>query len=247
VVNRALARRFFPGRSAIGERLRAGFDDQSPWLTVVGVVADARNGGMDQPARPELFFDSDQAAAIGFSPSCAHQIVRAQGDPLALAPALRAAMREIDPQTPLFRLRTMDDVVQASMSRPRFLALLLSILSAMALLLAAVGIYGVIAYQVAQRRREIGVRVALGADRGSIARLVLADGLRLVVAGVALGIAGALALTRVLEGLLYEVSPLDLPSFLAATIVLLAVAATACWLPAIHATRVDPMVALRAE
>jgi predicted permease len=247
VINRALARRFFPAGDALGKRLKPGFGDRIPWLTIVGVASDAHNGGMDQPPRPELYLDLDQAGHAGFSSSLSNLIIRAEGDPLALAPSIRAAMREIDPLTPLFRLRTMNEVIQATMSRPRFLALLLTILSGMALLLAAVGIYGVIAYQVAHRRREIGVRLALGADRSSIVRLVLGAGLRLVATGIALGVVGALALTRLMQGLLYEVSPLDAPSFIASAAVLLTVAAAACWLPTLAATRVDPMIALRAE
>ena len=247
VVNDALARRFFSGQQAIGQRVRIGGSDSLPWFSVVGVVADAKNGGIAEPARPEMFFDLDQAVANGFTPSFLNLLVRTPGDSLAIAPSLRAAMREIDPQIPLFRVRTMNDVIQATMARPRFLARLLTILSGMALLLAAVGIYGVIAYHVAQRRREIGVRVALGADRGAIVRLVLAAGSRLVLAGIVVGVGSALALTRVMQGLLYEISPLDGPSFLAAIVVLMAVAAAACWFPARAATRVDPMTALRTE
>jgi predicted permease len=247
LVNQALARRFFPGKSALGERVRVGDDEELPWMTVVGVVGDVHNSGMDQPPRPELFFDLDQAVGYGYAPALLHLYVRSSGDPAAIVPSVRAALREIDPQVPLFRVRTMNEVVAASMTRPRFLALLLSAFSAMAMVLAAVGIYGVIAYQVARRRQEIGVRVALGADRGSIMRLVMGAGLRLVGIGILLGLAGAFVLTRTMQGLLYGVDPFDVPAFLGAAALILAVAALACWLPANAATRVDPMTALRAD
>ncbi|HXV78076.1 MAG TPA: ABC transporter permease [Candidatus Polarisedimenticolaceae bacterium] len=246
IANQALARRFFPGATALGQRVRVG-GGENPWMTIVGIAADVRNYGMDTPARAELYFDLGQALQYGFQPSLLNLLVRTDGDPRPLAPSIRAAVREIDPQVPLFRVRTMDEVVAAAMSRPRFLALLLTVFSALAIALAAVGIYGVVSYQVAQRRQEIGVRVALGADRPVILRMVMVAGLRLVVLGIVLGVGGAIALTRVMQGLLYGVSPLDAPSFLGATVLLLAVAAAACWLPALAATRVDPMVALRTE
>ncbi len=245
LVNRAFARRFWPGQDPLGKRVK--FFGEA-WATVVGVVRDVPNAGLDQPARPEVTYEAYQALEAGIlQQGPLDVVVRAQGDPRAVARPLRALVRDLDPLVPVFRVRTMDAVLASSIARPRFVATLLSLFSGIALAMAAVGIYGVVSFQVAQRRRELGVRMALGAPRANVFRLVLGTGLRLALVGVGAGIAGALALTRVVSGLVYGISPLDPPTYAGVAVLLVAVTLLASYVPAAAATRVDPLVALRAE
>jgi putative ABC transport system permease protein len=242
IVNETMARHFWGNQSPIGKRVRPGFRD--PWRTVVGVVADVKNAGIDKPAGTELYFPYEQAQ---FGLSDAWIVLRARGDPDALVSPVRAVVRELDPSLPLSNVRTMDDVLSAAQARPRFLMLLLSLFSGVALLLAAVGIYGVISYSVSQRTSEIGIRMAMGANSRDVLRMVLFQGIRLGALGVVIGGIGALALTRFLRGLLFGVSALDPETFVLMGLLLAAVTLVACYLPARRATRVDPMVALRYE
>ena len=246
IVNRSLARMFWPGESALGRRVRLGFS--GPWRTVVGMVGDVKNAGLDRPAGTELFFPYRQAGgdAGGFLRE-AQIVFRAAADPWPLAAAARRAVRDFDPAMPVSDVRTLDDVVSAARARPRFLTTLLTLFAAVALVLAAVGIYGVISYTVARRTGEIGVRMALGASTGNVLGMILGQGLRLAAAGVALGAVGALALTRFLGGLLYGVSPFDGQTFAAMALLLSGVTLAACFIPARQATKVDPTTALRYE
>jgi len=243
IVNQTMARTFWNHQSPIGRRVRPGFTD--PWCTVIGVVADAKNAGLDKPAGTELYLPFNQPQGLGNNQFSI--VVRSAGDPTSLIGALRHEVRDLDPTLPVANVRTMDEVMSAAQSRPRFLTTLLTLFSSVALILAAVGIYGVIAYSVAQRTKEFGLRMALGAERGDLLKLVVGQGLILVAAGVLLGLGGALSLTRFLSSLLYGVRPTDPITFSLVPLILGAVALLASYLPARRATKVDPMVALRYE
>jgi putative ABC transport system permease protein len=245
VVNQALAKRFWTG-SPIGRRVNPGFSEPKIWATIVGVVEDTKNAGMDKPSGPELYLQAAQAAQFGLS-SNMNFVVRTDREPDALAAAVRGAVREVDPTLPVYGLRSMSEVVARSMVQPRFLSLLLATFSVIALFLAAIGIYGVMAYSVAQRTQEIGVRMALGAQRMHVLRLVFGQGFLLLIIGVVLGLGGAFALTRFISRLLFEVTATDPLTYVAVMGLLTVVALLACYIPARRATKVDPLVALRYE
>ena len=245
VVNEALAKRFWQG-SPVGRRVNPGFADPKVWSTIVGVVEDTKNAGMDKPAGPELYFPASQIAQYGLSPNM-NFVVRTQGDPQTLAGSIRGAVRELDPSLPVYGLRTMSEVVERSMVQPRFLSLLLATFASIALFLAAIGIYGVMAYAVAQRTQEIGVRMALGAQRTHVLRLVFNQGFMLLAVGTVIGLGGAFALTRLMKSLLFEVTATDPLTYVSVVGVLAVVALLACYIPARRATKVDPLVALRYE
>ena len=249
LINEAMARRFWPGQDAIGRRMKWG-PPQSPrpWLTVVGIVPDVRHAGLDAEPVPETYMPYSQLpeeAALFFRTMSL--TIRTVDEPLAMAGAVRAAIRAVAAEVPVTGVASMDDLRASSVSPRRFTLLLLGSFAALALALSAVGIYGVVMYGVTQRTREIGVRVALGAQADQVLGLILREGMRLAVIGLAIGVAGAVALTRVLRTQLYEVSPTDPTTFAGIVIILATVAAIASWLPARRASRVDPMVALRNE
>ena len=243
LVNETLARTHFAGRDPIGEVVRPGSPEADP-VTIVGVVADSRHRALDEAVPPQLFMANSHGAAPFGSFAV---VLRAGGDPARLAAALRREVRAIDADLPVAELLTMDEVIAAGTSRQRLSSGLLAAFAGLALVLASVGIYGVISYASAQRAREFGVRIALGAASGDVLRDVLGGALRLTTLGVALGVAASLALTRLLQSQLYEVSATD-PAVLAATaLALTGVALLASYLPARRATTVDPMTALRSE
>jgi putative ABC transport system permease protein len=246
VINQALARRFWK-ESPIGKRLNPQVSNQPNWFTIVGVVEDTKNLGVDKPAGTELYLLEQQFVPMIGGNTRQNFVVRADGDPALMASAVRAAVREIDPALPVFGLETMSDTVADSLVRPRFLSLLLGAFSVIALTLAAVGIYGVMAYSVTQRTQEIGVRMALGARSSDVLKMVLGQGTRLAAIGVGIGLVGAFALTRLMSTLLFEVSVTDPATFAAVVALLAVVAVLACYIPARRATKVDPMVALRTE
>lgn len=240
VANQAFTRAYFPGEDAIGKRMQLA-DDKVSW-TLVGVIEDSKQHGLAAPVSPELFLPltSWNAPEINMA-------IRTANDPVALVPAVRSLVSDLDRNLPLFSVETMDSLLSSQVASQRFNAALLGGFAVFALLLAALGIYGVMAYAVGQRTHEIGVRIALGAAPHSVLRMILSRGLWLAAAGLAIGLAASFALTRFLRTLLYGVKPTDPPTFLAVTLLLLAVCFGACWLPARRAMRVDPIVALRHE
>jgi putative ABC transport system permease protein len=245
LVNQTLAKRFWQG-SPIGRRVNPAFSDPKVWCTIVGVVEDTKNAGMDKPAGPELYLQAHQFNQFGLSTNMSF-VVRTSVDPESLSAGIRAAVREVDSSLPVYNLRSMSEVVSRSMVQPRFLALLLATFSGIALFLAAIGIYGVMAYSVAQRTQEIGVRMALGARRMHVLRLVFGQGLLLLLIGTVIGLGGAFALTRLMSTLLFEVTATDPLTYLGVVTLLTVVAVLACYIPARRATKVDPLVALRYE
>src|SRR5262245_854384 len=241
IVNDTFARHFWPGEDPIGRQF-SGRDETSPPTTIVGVVSDMRRQGLEHAPIAQIFWPSAQR-----STDTMDLVVRTTSDPSLLAAVVRSEIRAVDRQAVLFNVATLDDRLRDGLAPRRLQSALLGVFSSIALLLATIGIYGVMHYAVAQRTRDIGIRTALGARRAEILALVLREGLSLAAAGVALGLAGALALTRVLRGLVYGVSTTDPLTFIATGLGLTAVALLACYVPARRAARVDPMLALRAE
>jgi predicted permease len=243
IVNAAFEKHHFPGQSAVGKRIRlmAG-RAEARWQTVVGVVRDVRQSGLAGDVMPEVYSTVLEEAGDALS-----FVIRADGNPLHLSSALRAAVAAVDPNQPLHNLMTMEQRLANTTTSRRLNTALLGSFAAVALLLATVGIYGVMSYAVTQRRREIGVRMALGARKSDVLGLVLGGGLRLTMAGIATGLLVALALTRYLSSQLYSVKATDPLTFLAVAVALTGVALLASWLPARRAAKVDPIAALRME
>jgi len=240
ILSESLARQAFKERDPLGQRIRIGPDP--PDFTIVGVVADSRNAAPDQPPLPEIFEPDVQGPSFVMT-----FMVRSKGDPRALAAAVRQAILSVDKNQPLSELQTMDDLLATTVAPQRFRMLLVGLFALLASALAAVGVYGVMAYSVAQRRHEIGIRIALGAQSQHVMKLLLGHGAFLAFVGVAIGVAGALWLTRFFASLLYGIKPSDPLTFFCVSLGLVAVALLATYIPARRAIRVDPMVALRHE
>ncbi|HEX5709234.1 MAG TPA: ABC transporter permease [Pyrinomonadaceae bacterium] len=252
-INETMARAYWPGESALGKRFKAGAPESpEPWLTVVGVVADVRQTGVDTPIKAEMYVPYRQAAKHWQTPPYSlfpprDLVIRTSVAPTSLVASVRDAVHDVDPYQPLSSVRTMDEVLGRETAQRRVGMILLTAFAGLALLLSALGIYGVLAYFVVQHTPEIGVRMALGAQRRDVLRLVLGKGMRLALTGVCVGLAGAYALTRLLQSLLFEVKATDPLTFGLIALLLTTVALIACYIPARRATRVDPMVALRYE
>jgi putative ABC transport system permease protein len=244
VVNESFVRRFFPNGDALGQNVT--FDDPGQpgtrWLTIVGVVGDTRRGGLDRAPWAELYYPLAQAPDRRM-----YALVRTSGDPLALVRPAQTEVWAIDPNQPIHSTRTVDGILADSQANRRFTTLLLGLFSIVAIVLATIGIYGVIAYSTAQRIQEIGIRMALGARRADVLAMVLKEGAIIGVVGLTFGIAGALALTRFLSGLLFGVGTRDTLTFVVLPLGLLLLTILATLVPAARAVRVDPVVALRAE
>jgi putative ABC transport system permease protein len=246
LINETLARRFFADRNPLLGRIKPGFGDQLPWFQIVGVVKDVKQGGVSAPVGTELYFLTDQGPRILNQANTQMNFVVRASQPLsALGGSYRQAVQQLDATLPLIRMRSMDEVVGDAVVQPRFFMLLFGIFAGVALALAAVGIYGILSHTVAERQQEIGIRMALGADRGTIISLVLGRGLLLSGVGIVLGLMGSYALARFLGTLLFNVSATDPVTLGGVAAVIAAVAATACVIPAWRASRVDPLKVLR--
>jgi putative ABC transport system permease protein len=239
VVNEAFIRRYFPNENALGKRLKVA--DQGIW-TIAGVVGDSKQRGLAVDVEPEIFVPVEK-----WCPPELTLLLRVQGDPITLLPAVRAVVSQLDKNLPLFDVQTMDSLLKGELASQRFNAALLAAFAIFAVFLAAIGIYGVMAYSVHQRVREVAIRMALGAEPRDVLWMILSRGLVLAATGLVFGLTGAFALTRLLGTLLYKVRPSDPATFVGVSLALLAVALAACWIPARRAMRVDPMIALRYE
>ena len=251
VVNETLVNTFWKGQNPIGQRLRPStpLGDKAPWFTVVGVAKDVKQGGVDQKTGHEFYSLIDQGAVaappFNFVPGTLNLVLRTTLPAQTLAQTIEGVVREADQTVPVVRLRDMNAVFEESIRRPRLLAQLLGAFAGLALLLAAIGTYGVLSYMVAERRREIGIRMALGADQSSVLGQVMKQGLTLTTIGIVAGLAGAFALNRLIASLLFGVQPTDPVTMVAVIATITLVAAVACWIPAWRASRVDPNVVLR--
>jgi predicted permease len=246
IVNEELVREFFPHENPIGVRIRwAGDTEQPQWMTVIGVVGDVKHSGFNQPTDPAVYTPYSQSDEIW--KRFMTLAIRTRDVSPGLVEEVKKQVWSVDSQIPVGDIHPMDDLIAVSLAQQRFNMLLLGLFAALALVLAAVGIYGAMAYAVNQRRHEIGIRTALGAQRRDVLRLVMRDGAKIALFGIASGVTGALALTRLMASLLFEVKPTDPATFTGVAILLALVALAACYIPARRATRVDPMVALRYE
>jgi ABC-type antimicrobial peptide transport system permease subunit len=248
LVNETMARTYWPRGDALGGRFRMSSSQERPWLTVVGIMKDVRHNGVVAPIKTKFYVPHAQFhVSVGFAPATMNLVVRTAGDPLSVVPDLRATLRRLDPNVPAAAIRPMTDVVAASLSTSRLAGLLLALFAFLALALSSVGIYGLLSYLVSERRQEIGIRLAIGAGERDVLRLVLGQGLRLTLAGLAAGWLAAFGLARLVASLLHDVTPHDTATFAVAPAVLLVAAALASYLPAQRASRVDPVSALRSE
>jgi putative ABC transport system permease protein len=242
VISETMARRYWPNEDPLGKRINLDDSQTAPWRTIVGIVGDVRNEGLNAEPNPQMYVSFAQAPRQGMS-----LVVRGAGDPRGLIAGVRNKVVELDRDQPLYNVRTLEQALAESLARERFGLLLIVTFAGLALLLATVGVYGVLAYSVTQRTREIGVRLALGASRRDVLRLIAGQGMKLVLAGVGVGLLASFALTRLMTGLLYGITATDPLAFIVVSVLLIVVALVACWIPARRATKIDPMVALRFE
>jgi len=246
IVNETMARQYWPGQEVLGKRFKLGDpEDQIPWITIIGVAGDLHQMGPDVPVKAEMYFPHHQSSIGFYAPR--DLVIRTTGNPLDLVAAVRREIHEVDPDQPVSNVQTMDDVLSKEIGPRRIAMTLLLTFAALALILASIGIYGVLSYFVTQSIPEIGVRVALGATRMNVLRLVVGRGMKLTVAGLVVGLVAALLLTRLMTSLLFGVSATDATTFVAVSALLMAVAFLACYIPARRATKIDPLVALRYE
>jgi len=245
VINETMARQYWPNEDPVGKRLGIGESTKdTAWRTIVGVVSDIRHASLSEPPVPTAFIayrqDLESWPRMGF-------VIKAKGDAASLSAAVRKELAEIDRAQPVYAIQPMENLLRTSVAQRRFIMLLLGSLSAIALTLAMVGIYGVISFSVSERTQEIGIRMALGARASDVLRMVLGQGMRVALIGIVIGLGAAFALTRLLSSMLFEVSATDPRTFSIVAALLAGVAFFACYLPARRATKVDPLIALRYE
>jgi len=247
VVNSSFVRTYFPNESPLGKYIQVGAIPESdvPWMQIVGIVGDVKQS-LSADSSTEMYVPYRQADKV-LPVGALSMVVRTAGDPLAQANAIRSLVHGIDPLQPITGVRTMDENVSRSMTEPRFRTVLLTIFAGIALVLAAVGIFGVMAYSVAQRTRELGLRMALGASRQGVMLMVLGQGLRLTLVGLGIGLAGTFFLTRYVASMLFNVPTYDPLTLASVILALIVISMSACYLPARRATMVDPIEALREQ
>ena len=248
VINEPFAKKYFPNENPLGRHIKAGFDD-SPWCTIVGVTGEVRYRGLDQQATPEIYYSYHHVSAAMMNMILPAMTVtaRTQGDPMQISGGMRQLLRELTPQLALSDLRTMDDIVSGSVATPRFRSALVLLFALLALILAVIGLYGVIAYSVSQRVNEIGVRMAMGAEAGDITRLILSQGMTMAGIGIFIGLAVAYFAARSMQAMLFGITPFDWPTFVGVPLVIAIVTLAACLAPALRAARIDPLNALRQD
>jgi putative ABC transport system permease protein len=248
IVNNTMARRFWPGDDPVGKRMKAGFDG-SQWCTIVGIVGDVKHTGLDAETNAEMYYHYRQIPPelMGFVEGTMTLVLRTQVEPNSMVAAVRGEVQKLDADLAVFNVKSMQDLVGGSLAQPRFRTLLLGVFAAVALILAATGLYGVIAYAVTQRTNELGVRMALGAQKSDVLKLVVGEGAQLAALGIGIGLVVAFPLMRIISRLLFGVNAADPVTFGATTLVILLVTVAASYLPALRAIKVDPVVALRSE
>jgi predicted permease len=252
IINQEFAKRYWPSDDPIGKRITIGeLNEQTKWLTIVGVAKNEKIEDWTEKPDPQIFLPLLQSADYLENPAAHYAyitlVARTTADPVSLVSAFKARIWSLDKTVPISDVTTMDDVVDLATAQPRFYMFLLSVFAAVALVLATVGIYGVMSYAVSLRTQELGVRIALGATRSDVLRLIVGEGMKIVLVGGTVGLLAALALSRLMSSLLYQVRPTDIVTFIAVPIGLAALALVACYMPAARATRIDPMTALRSE
>jgi putative ABC transport system permease protein len=248
IINETAARRYWPNENPIGKRILSGFDNDK-WTTIIGVVGDVKHAGLDAATDPETYYHYLQIPpeVMNLAEGTVALALRTTGDPAALTSSVREQLRTLDPSLPVFNVHAMQDLVEGSVAQPRFRTLLISAFAGLALVLASLGLYGVVAYSVSQRTTEIGIRLALGAQPGGILQLVVFRAAGLAAIGLAIGVAVSLALSRIIARFLFGISPADPITLGGVSLIILLVALTASWVPALRAAKVDPATALRAE
>jgi putative ABC transport system permease protein len=243
VISKSLAQRYFPGENPLGKIIKRGQEDSAlPWLTIVGVVGDIKYDPYERKEPPPLYVSYHQVPH-----SYSYVAIRTEGDPMALAPAVRSRIASVDPEQPIFNVETLEKVISNQVVGLSYVAVMLSVLGIIALILASIGVYGVMAYSVTERTHEIGVRMALGAQRRDVLRLVLGRGVILTSLGMAIGLPLSLALARLVASLFFGVGASDMVTFGGVTLLMTGIALLACYVPARQAMRVDPILALRHE
>jgi putative ABC transport system permease protein len=242
VINEAMARKLFPNQEPIGQHVRTGPNSNQPWTTIVGVIGDVRHGGLEEVPQPEMYINYLQGPPV--SPFI---VLRTSSDPALLAETVRAEAKRIDKNLPLYDIRTMSTLRSEAVSTRRFILLIVGAFGALALGLAAIGVYGVMSLIVSERTREVGVRLALGAEPSQLMRMIVGQAARLAAVGVVIGLAVALPIAPLLDSQLYGITSFDPLTFLSVPVALLAIASLAAMVPARKAMRIDPLAALRID
>ena len=248
IINQSAARRYWPGQNPIGKRILSGLDEDQ-WSTIIGMVGDVKHARLDAQTNPETYYHYLQIppGAMNLAEGTTALVIRTSADPVGMTSSIRQQLRTLDPTLPVFGVQTMQDVIYGSVAQPRFRTLLISMFAMLALVLAALGLYGVVAYSVSQRTTELGIRMALGAEPRSILRLVVFRAAGLAVIGLGIGVGISLAGSRIISRFLFGIGPADPVTLVTVSLVILLVALTASLVPALRAAHIDPATALRAE